>query len=93
MASVELETIHWDRVDSVFEEGGNSVSVPHYNYKIRETLGSSNLEVFVEEEDVGSGSSVTSPPVNGEEAAARVRGSSADSVGSSGGKYESGPRE
>ena len=93
MASVELETIHWDRVDSVFEEGENSVSVPHYNYKIRETLGSSNLEVFVEEEDVGSGSSgVTSPPANGE-AAARVRGSSAGSVGSSGGKYESGPCE
>ena len=50
MTSVELETVHWDRVDSVFEEDDGNV--PHYNYRIqsRDTLGSSNLEVFVEEE-------------------------------------------
>lgn len=49
--ALELETVHWERgVDSVFEENDG---VPHYNYRIqsRDTLGSSNLEVFVEEEE------------------------------------------
>ena len=51
--ALELETVHWEaRVDSVFEDGGEA-SVPHYNYRLNSTterLGSSNLEVFVEEE-------------------------------------------
>ena len=49
--ALELETVQWDRVDCVFEESDGN-GVPHYNYRIqsRETLGSSNLEVFVEEE-------------------------------------------
>ena len=51
--ALELETVHWDtRVDSVFDEAEED-SVPHYNYRIQsatERLGSSNLEVFVEEE-------------------------------------------
>ena len=51
--ALELETVHWDsRVDSVFDEGSDG-GVPHYNYRIQssaERLGSSNLEVFVEED-------------------------------------------
>lgn len=101
MASLELETVHWDRVDSVFEEGDNSV--PHYNYRIqsRDTLGSANLEVFLEEEqEVAEGVknrlSITSPPPvyeeDEEEVDARTgfRGSSsAGSTSSTGLKYDS----
>lgn len=101
MASVELETVHWDRVDSVFDEGTNSV--PHYNYRIpsRETLGSANLEVFVEEEteladgvDIDRASSgVTSPPSDDAEMP-RFRGdSSSGSTSSTGLKCNSFPRE
>lgn len=69
--ALELDTVHWD---CVFEE---SDGVPHYNYRIqsRDTLGSSNLEVFVEEEtsDLAAvehesasrkTSGVASPPTN-----------------------------
>ncbi len=72
--ALELETVHWDsRVDSVFDEAAES-TVPHYNYRIQsatERLGSSNLEVFVEEEvdtaaengvRTSSSSGVCSPP-------------------------------
>lgn len=90
MTSVELETVHWDRVDSVFEEDDDSV--PHYNYRIqsKDALGSSNLEVFVEEEleVAGDGrSSATSQQGEGEEEVdARAR-SSAGSTSSTGFKY------
>ena len=99
MASVELETVHWDRVDSVFDEGTSSV--PHYNYRIpsRETLGSANLEVFVEEETEladgveRSSSGVTSPPSDDAEMP-RFRGdSSSGSTSSTGLKSNSFPRE
>lgn len=98
MASIELETVHWDRVDSVFDEGTNSV--PHYNYRIpsRETLDSANLEVFVEEETEltdgvdRSSSGVTSPPSDAE--MPRFRGdSSSGSTSSTGLKCNSFPRE
>lgn len=96
--ALELETVHWDnRVDSVFED---ETSVPHYNYRIqpREALGSSNLEVFVEEEtitDLGEdvrrtsrSSGVSSPPAVGEDAP-DCRGGSTGSTSSLGLKYNS----
>jgi hypothetical protein len=96
MSAVELETVHWDRVDNVFEEG--VTSVPHYNYRIQsrgDTLGSSNLEVFVEEEvDVpvdgvlsrSSAASAEQGEELGEEVDGRTR-SSAGSTSSTGPKY------
>lgn len=101
MASVELETVQWDRVDCVFEEGDNSV--PHYNYRIqsRDALGSANLEVFVEEEQevtegVKGRLSITSPPPvyeepeeEGVDARTSFGGSSAGSTSSGTGlKYD-----
>lgn len=101
--AVELETVHW--VDSVFEEGGNGV--PHYNYQIqsrsRDTLGSSNLEVFVEEDHDGlservtgasSGLSSASLPTPKEEVVADgpiSRGGSTGSTSSIGFKYSCAP--
>lgn len=95
--AVELETVHW--VDSVFEEPGTTV--PHFNYRIqsRETLGSSNLEVFVEEEVDGGGaarssaSSVTSPPAAIEEVEEEEEEGSSGSASSIGLKFRSAPRE
>ncbi len=56
--AIELETVNWG-VDSVFDEADSSV--PHYNYRLpsRETLGSTNLEVFVEEDQDGGGGTTT----------------------------------
>lgn len=67
--ALELETVHWDsRVDSVFDEAAGS-TVPHYNYTIQSTterLGSSNLEVFVEEDvDTAAENGVRTSSSNG----------------------------
>ncbi len=104
MASVELETVQWDRIDSVFEE--EESSVPHYNYRIqskpRETRGSSNLEAFVEEEQEvieGASRSESSsiPAINGvdqeEVDGSRFREYSSGSTSSCGQKCDSSLRE
>lgn len=91
--AVELETVQWDRVDCVFEEED---VVPHYNYRIpsREALGSSTLEVFVEEEtDLAAAGGELEAPASRKTSSVSSpsRGGSTGSTSSLGLKYNSLP--
>ena len=92
--ALELQT-QW--VDNVFDEAD---SVPHFNYQ---TLGSSNLEVFMEEDQDndegmaegirGPACDVSSPPPPATDICSNSRIGSTGSASSIGMKYNGAPRK